>query len=110
MKLLTREINARTAARRWKAYYASGYNLTAGLTREAVDKIYLQLLALGKDPDSREIDKVIGSAAWTETKCSNCGRENAPVVELDNTDYFSYYLCANCANRVLNKITKRERA
>lgn len=101
MKLLTREMLGKTAAKRWKRQYASAEkDLWLRAANRDSGEIYNLLMAT-TDPD--EVDRIIGNDSWTHGLCRECGEYRAPFVTFGE-DYDADTVCAGCiasANRMI---------
>jgi hypothetical protein len=91
MKLLTREIKARTVFKRWIKQYpidrADDDNITIGN----------QIQDLGDNPDPDAIDKIIGNKAWTEPgECSHCEKSPEILISFNTAYDGSFKLCPEC--------------
>lgn len=102
MKLITRQLLANEAARKWLKQYDF---------EKWPDKknTYQRLLMLGDNPNPDEVDGIIGNGSWTRRpKCSECGKYDVDIVCVgEELDYESLtaYICADCAEEALLKLT-----
>lgn len=102
MKITTRNMRAREAAKKWKFQYkdsnANEWRNRNGHDRE---KTYRQLVELGTSPDPDAVDEIIGNPTWTDVKCDQCGAYVDMVVQVgQEPDYDSATceLCVSCIN------------
>jgi len=99
MLLITRQILANEAAKRWGKQYPPD---------RWPDKQYVlrQLTELGGNCDADEVDKIIGNGSWTTTECHECGNdEGVDVVQVgQQLDYESSTanVCKSCLRKALN--------
>ena len=102
MILITKQDLAKTAKDRWKAqYYENGEWYTyRGDKREIT---YNNLVALGGNPSSDDVNKVIGNNSWTNITCSECKESVDAAVELGETGYDTEYVyaCKECLTKSL---------
>ena len=102
MKLITRKTQASGAAERWHLQYPE--------KDEQRNRIYLELIDLGPNPDPNAVDDVIGNGSWTNTsRCSECNKKNSPVISFDIGDdrfYGRVYCCHECLQKAVNLIRK----
>jgi len=60
------------------------------------EEIYQQLLALGDDPRSEDVDAIIGNRSWTaKLVCSKCEQKYDAVVRMVKDDSVME-ICENC--------------
>lgn len=99
MKLITAEILAREAPKKWaQAYRDSGY----GPDKKEITKKLNALTPEQLTPET--VNAIIGNDSWTSVNsCDECGNEKpGAVVEVgQEPDYESNtaYLCAECVQR-----------
>lgn len=94
MKLITRVQKASKAAEKWKHQYQPYWRYD-----DSKRAIHEALVALGKDPDPDEVDRVIGNGSWTICRCDECEEHCDVVLELGETpDYGSAtaQICKAC--------------
>lgn len=97
MKIITRQLLANGAAKRYRAQYSGGQYGDKSKTTE-------KLLALNSPVDPDEVDRIIGNTSWTTPpSCNVCGKLNGPVVEVgDKPDYDSNtaWVCFDCVRAI----------
>lgn len=98
MRLITSEDKAHRVARRWKeAYYYNDnkWMVANDGTSFHPKTIYNKLMALGENPNPKDVDACIGNSSWTETICSECKKYTDRAVKIDSYDE-EVYLCLDC--------------
>lgn len=99
MKLITRELLALEAAKRFNKVYGEGTRWENDIERR---KIIESLLALGEKATPDAVNKIIGNDSWTWTFCHECNTSDVPVVELgQEPDYESATasICLDCLKK-----------
>jgi len=96
MKLITREIRASEALKRFNKEYA----FMIGNKKDILDR----LKSLGSNPNPDDVDKAIGNKTWTcVPSCTECGKDYSKVLEFEDYDYI-FYLCEKCINMASESI------
>ncbi|WP_417744813.1 hypothetical protein [Rosistilla oblonga] len=107
MKLKTRQLNANAAAEAWKEQFA-GWPAGSGWKHKGHETVYTKLLALGKNPDPDNINKITGNKSWTEVRCDECSEYVEAAVQLgQEPDYASSTatVCVSCLKKALDLAT-----
>lgn len=87
MRLITRELLAKTAADRFNKFYGVDTRFEHDPRRQ---KACAALIELGERATPEQVHKIIGNDSWTWTQCHECGASNIPVIELgQEPDYDS---------------------
>lgn len=108
MQLLTRRMMIMNVVEAWAAQYGDyppDYLLNDGMSPHEILK-ELKKLDLETCSEKDVLD-IIGRecTGWTRpTRCYECGDDNEEIAQLslDGDDITVYYLCRNCAKRMLN--------
>lgn len=90
MQITSREINAKTAPKRFNDKYRDIG--TIALTKQCDDLNNLTPIT------ADAVDKIIGHSKFTETKCNECGSVNRPVVHFNcaHTSTYDLWICIDC--------------
>lgn len=90
MQVTSREINAKTAPKRFNAKFRDIG--TTDLNKKCDELNILNPIT------ADEIDKIIGNTRFTETKCNECGTINKPVVHFNcaHTSTYDLWICIDC--------------
>ena len=102
MKVITPEMLAATAAKRWREQYkGSGHSFAPS--------VLAKLKALGDKPSPAQVNEAIGNDTWTvPPSCSECNGRARTVVQLgQESDYASstVWLCVVCVSKAFTVIT-----
>lgn len=95
MKLLTKQDILNMVADRWRSQYCSNN----GWKYQGKDSVYDKLEALGDNPKSTDIDRVIGNNSWTSLTCQTCNREVDAVVIVGDGEC-EIYTCKKCVKKM----------
>lgn len=105
MKIITPKVLARGVAEKWKRIHSLAGSWHIYPSKEYD---YHRLVALGPDPDPKDIERIIGHAGWTRVHCDECDQSVEvammfwDVVE-DDEESVPIRLCRGC----LGKATER---
>lgn len=88
--LLTKQHLVNTVDERWKKQYYRG-----GSWKYCADEKYEQLVSLGNNKNSEDVDKIIGNSSWKMLVCHNCNKD-VDAVFIFGTGYDSLYVCEDC--------------
>lgn len=96
MKLETRSTLAASTAQVWKErYFVNGVWYS-----DRFERIYNRLIALGENPESDAVDKILGNDSWTTPLCDICDEYVESVVRLSFGGNTSYDICQSCAKKI----------
>ena len=114
MKIITRKLKAQSAAQDWHNTYAKDnwrwYGSKSFVTGMSKKEAYEALVALGRTPSPEDVNKVVGSTAWTNCLCNECGELVEQMVQLgQEPDYDSATanICFVCLDKAV-KLRTRE--
>ena len=104
--LLTKQHLVNTVDERWK----NQYYINSSWERYGEDKVekYKQLVKLGKNKNSEDVDKIIGNSSWTRLICNNCNNDVKAVFVFGTDNDSSCYVCEDCvkvAAQQFNELT-----
>lgn len=93
--LLTKQHLVNIVDERWKKQYYKN----SSWDRYGEDKVkkYEQLVNLGKNKNSEDVDKIIGNSSWTRLICNHCNKD-VEAVFIFGTSEDSLYICEDCVN------------
>lgn len=100
-RVLTREMIARNAARRFfEVYHSSscGYEYWASARHRTM---FYALKSLGDNPTPDAVEAVLGKG-WTLVECTHCGKDvDAAFILGAEARRFRFYVCADCLEMAL---------
>lgn len=101
MYVITVEDKAKSTKDGWKRqYFVSGVWKVSDKKRE----VYEELVSLGDNPTSEEVNKVIGNNSWTYLECDECGKEVNEVVVFETYHEYQTEVCKKCLSKSVKLI------
>lgn len=108
MIVITRQMNANKAARRWVENFK---NQNMILQAEKIS-------SLGNKPDPDELDKILGNDTWTWVECDECNSRVESAVEFydspgsnlsDENEFVcpKIIICDSCLKEAVEKLEKK---
>lgn len=98
--LLTKQYLVNTVDERWKKQYYGGDSW-----KQWADEKYEQLVNLGKNKNTEDVDKIIGNSSWTRLICNHCDT-NVEAVFIFGSGYESLYVCEDCVSVAMQQFNK----
>lgn len=97
MRIVSRVSKAAKAADSWyNTYYDKRFGWSYGEDKAVT---YDQLVALGREPDPDDVDRIIGNNSWTSTRCDECGTSPQVVVMVGEEPAYesnTVFICSPC--------------
>lgn len=82
----------------WRTFSNNGW-LSSGVV------IYNQLLTLGPQPESQQVEAILGANhSLILTQCTTCGRDVEVVVKINNSNWY----CHECLIEMITALSERE--
>lgn len=106
MLLITRQTQANTAAKQWRAQYPLELPPCVFDNGETSVDVYEALVALGPSPDPDAVDVIVENTSWTAVGlCTECGASPPQLVQFgadENDKDTGFLVCGDCLIKALN--------
>ncbi len=104
MKLITTHSLAKTVAERFQVQYCID-----GVWKEVsafnTGEVYKELISLGKNPNPKVIDELLGNITWTHPICHDCNEYVEKAIQFGRVKA-PFFVCFPCLKNVFRKLFK----